>query len=643
MYLLTENFNKGMDARRMALTSKPGTLQELINCHITRGGEIEKRKAFYPFKSLPSGTFGLHASNGQLWTFGSQDVSLQGGSTGPSEDPNVIVPTVNYQKLVPGLSGSSKSAQISFSGNVLVLSSCSVSYGGFRSTVSMTNHGLIDGGVYTFTFRASAGGVVLATLSGKVSVANSSLFTVDTGISQIPVNSVVEYTYSYTYISGYTTPLPRSPAMPIYSTATQTLSGTATALSSGSVCVVNFQDADIALKLRYSSPSDSTPSKVRLSFPGYSSLSGDYAIIPGTLSSSGFSVSIPALIGQSITSVYVNPCVHSVYIGSTALISSMVFWDFSASSTGDQQIAFCNSLAAAINAGTLTHGYTALSVAGSVVLYGNPPSSSTLSVSSNSILATVARQFSDIGSVMTRLVHAENFNGKIYAVAEFDGNKILHFYDGRRVLSWDMIAQSGDLSSAAASLANKIQKDGIYNSTSNAQVISIQFTQNNTSYTVVASSSDTRVTATVSTTAATSTSPQLTTVTISGIYVSSAVISVSVAGEIYSAQAGSASIGTFVRTYNNKVYSIANSLLYFSETDTNGGPSAFSNDTTKGAGVINLSNQDSGSESLTSVALYQGKLAIFSKTAVQVWTMNADPKLNASKPESIVSRIIIII
>ena len=45
-YIVVENFKGGIDGRRMDVTATPGTLTELKNAHITRGGEIEKRPAF---------------------------------------------------------------------------------------------------------------------------------------------------------------------------------------------------------------------------------------------------------------------------------------------------------------------------------------------------------------------------------------------------------------------------------------------------------------------------------------------------------------------------------------------------------------------------------------------------------------------
>ena len=87
MYLLIENFNAGLDTRRMFLTAKAGSLQKLKNAHITRGGEIEKRLAFANYATLPVGTFGLQASGSSLYVFGS-------GSA-----PAGFPASLNYQQL----------------------------------------------------------------------------------------------------------------------------------------------------------------------------------------------------------------------------------------------------------------------------------------------------------------------------------------------------------------------------------------------------------------------------------------------------------------------------------------------------------------------------------------------------------------
>lgn len=70
-YFLVEDFRAGMDTRRMPELSVPGSLLSLVNAHINRGGEIEKRLAFVPQIDLPAHTFGLTAVGGTIYTFGS--------------------------------------------------------------------------------------------------------------------------------------------------------------------------------------------------------------------------------------------------------------------------------------------------------------------------------------------------------------------------------------------------------------------------------------------------------------------------------------------------------------------------------------------------------------------------------------------
>jgi hypothetical protein len=70
-YFAIEDFRSGMDTRRMSVLSVPGSLLRLINAHINRGGEIEKRLAFVEQLTMPADTFGLSAVGGTLYTFGS--------------------------------------------------------------------------------------------------------------------------------------------------------------------------------------------------------------------------------------------------------------------------------------------------------------------------------------------------------------------------------------------------------------------------------------------------------------------------------------------------------------------------------------------------------------------------------------------
>lgn len=73
-YIVVENFSAGLDTRRHPLTARPGTLQMLKNAHVSRGGEIEKRKTFEAINPLNSHLFnrpfhGLQATADKIYTF----------------------------------------------------------------------------------------------------------------------------------------------------------------------------------------------------------------------------------------------------------------------------------------------------------------------------------------------------------------------------------------------------------------------------------------------------------------------------------------------------------------------------------------------------------------------------------------------
>lgn len=92
-YVVVDNFSGGLDSRRHVLNSKTGTLAVLKNAHITRGGEIEKRKAFVEYadvslEALGIQTFGLEATADGIYVFG--DVPA----------PASLPPGVIYQRLL---------------------------------------------------------------------------------------------------------------------------------------------------------------------------------------------------------------------------------------------------------------------------------------------------------------------------------------------------------------------------------------------------------------------------------------------------------------------------------------------------------------------------------------------------------------
>jgi hypothetical protein len=95
--------------------------------------------------------------------------------------------------------------------------------------------------------------------------------------------------------------------------------------------------------------------------------------------------------------------------------------------------------------------------------------------------------------------------------------------------------------------------------------------------------------------------------------------------------------GVIAKTYKRKIYSAAGSLLYFSGLDhpeywywgTSPAP------TYPGAGFLNMSNHQTGSETVTAIGVYKSQLAVFARRIIQLWSMQNDPTLNV--PAQIIS------
>lgn len=84
-YYVIKDFARGLDARRLLETTEVGALIEARNAHISRGGELEKRKAFKLERTLAPGTHGLWVDDdGTITVFGS------------IERPGALAAEVNY-------------------------------------------------------------------------------------------------------------------------------------------------------------------------------------------------------------------------------------------------------------------------------------------------------------------------------------------------------------------------------------------------------------------------------------------------------------------------------------------------------------------------------------------------------------------
>jgi hypothetical protein len=82
--------------------------------------------------------------------------------------------------------------------------------------------------------------------------------------------------------------------------------------------------------------------------------------------------------------------------------------------------------------------------------------------------------------------------------------------------------------------------------------------------------------------------------------------------------------GDFVKTVKGKMYATAGSVMHFSGIKA---PTKWTT-ATVGAGFIDMSEESSGSEDLTSLARYQNMVAVFAERVIQIWFVDPDPALN---------------
>ena len=79
---------------------------------------------------------------------------------------------------------------------------------------------------------------------------------------------------------------------------------------------------------------------------------------------------------------------------------------------------------------------------------------------------------------------------------------------------------------------------------------------------------------------------------------------------------------TFCFTFNDKMYLLAGSTVYFSAL---GSPTVFNDPNATGGGYVILTNKFATPENLVAMASFQGRLVFLSRQTIQIWTAPADP------------------
>jgi len=66
-YTVVKSFEKGIDTRRLRDTTEAGALLDGRDCHVTLGGELEKRAAFVVDSTMPDTTVGFYVTEGRIY------------------------------------------------------------------------------------------------------------------------------------------------------------------------------------------------------------------------------------------------------------------------------------------------------------------------------------------------------------------------------------------------------------------------------------------------------------------------------------------------------------------------------------------------------------------------------------------------
>lgn len=118
--------------------------------------------------------------------------------------------------------------------------------------------------------------------------------------------------------------------------------------------------------------------------------------------------------------------------------------------------------------------------------------------------------------------------------------------------------------------------------------------------------------------------PQISTVTIGGTFEDGDVFSITLDGKTFGGTAGAAGVpATAAMPHRGKTYAIAGPNLLGSAiddaTEWNGGTGSF---------VTDMSSENAGSERLTGLGIFENRLAVYSRTVIQIWIVDSDPANN---------------
>lgn len=591
-YLVVENFSAGLDTRKHPLTARAGTLQTLKNAHISRGGEIEKRKRFAPFASLPANTFGMEAGSDTIFVFGSV--------AAPS-----VPAGVTYQRLQhpDGVAMTEVVFSTLYGGNTFVIAKYAdgKSYpfyngaiiGDFVSGVTRPSMGSINAiathmagviNTYGSGYSATASGATV-TVTGPAGVEFTATATVDSpmtatiatiqqskaAVAEVPsagsfIVTAGSQSINATVVKNYLVGISNTPGITgIYSDGENIL-GT---LAAG---YIDFDTPNLPTGPTWSDPSQRLAYTIAYHINANTTASGYSATYNygGNASSGGFTILSPGDSPQNYN-------------------TKEVWFEFDADPTStsfiQELITTATITASPYNAGRF------IAKAGTFA-GGVRNAVTSVKVDGVEVLGPGVQWTTSNSATMTAIANAiNNYTSTVEYVASVEAGKVV----------------IKGVSGAGAD--------------PNGRIISISTQGDVTIGSLVPMSGGKDAVAAVA---------QKSTFTLANYADGKKVTFIATptldsANPIYWGATRVANTSPVsALTYKTKAHLTSGSSLFFSGVNQ---PTRWGENGV-GAGFINLSNSNGGNELLTGLALYQGNLAAFSRRTVQVWAIDTDPAAN---------------
>jgi hypothetical protein len=545
-YVFVEDFKSGLDRRKEQVAGTPGSLWELVNAHITRGGAIERRKKFVSTYSLPSGTYGFHTIGGALYVFGS------------GTDPGVPV-GVTYQRLQHP-DGSTAMSKLLFSESF---------DGGIYAIAEYSDSNRYH--FYSGTIVADwIDGIVRTDMTDNDGIADhlKDLIDADADFGATRSGSVVTVTGATNV--EFTT-----------DSSTSNLSG-------------GTDDQTLVVAETQASVDDVTEVLATTSFD----------ITAGTANT--------AATGTVTLTGGASGSVDGITVDGVEVMSG-------AESFASDLDTTATAVAANITANTSSPDYSA-TAAGAII-----------TISAAVAVGADANTFAVVSSSTTITTSDANMaSGVTNAVTSItvDGVEIL----STRV-NW-AISSSGFATNIATQIDSYVSSPEYNGSSTGSTVVLEAASASGTSANGLVITITTVGDVTVSTPAsmsggvdAVTGQPQKNTVTVGGTFEVGDSFNVELGGNNFGYIGNPSTVGKTALTFKSKIYSTVDELIHFCGVDA---PTVWDRDnlTEPGAGFINLSSQDEGSETLYVAQAYQGNLAIFARSTIQIWSVDADDDNN---------------